>query len=60
MGMAAADQNEILSDRNALLHRRHYARAAVEKRADGLLAISLLAGKIYFGMAQSSENILYQ
>jgi hypothetical protein len=28
MGMAAADENEILSDRNALLHRLHYARAA--------------------------------
>src|ERR1700704_30590 len=28
MGMAAADQDEILCDRCALLHRRHYARAA--------------------------------
>jgi len=27
MGMAAADENEILSDRHALLHRLHYARA---------------------------------
>ena len=27
MGMAAADEDEILSDRYALLHRVHYARA---------------------------------
>src|SRR5207237_10401277 len=28
MGMAAADQDEILCDRYVLLHRGHYARAA--------------------------------
>jgi hypothetical protein len=60
MGVAAADQNEILSDRNAVLHRRHYARAAGEKRAGGLLAISLLAGKIRSGVAKSPESALYQ
>ena len=27
MRMPAADENEVLSDRRALLHRRHYARA---------------------------------
>jgi hypothetical protein len=39
MSVATADENEILSNRNALLHRRHYARAPREKRADGPLAI---------------------
>jgi hypothetical protein len=29
MSMAAADEDEILSDRNRLSHRRHYARALV-------------------------------
>jgi len=35
MGMAAADENEILSDRNPLLHRLHYARAPSGRRAEG-------------------------
>jgi hypothetical protein len=35
MGMAAAGENEILSDRNALLHRLHYARALYGRRAEG-------------------------
>src|SRR5271166_1075335 len=34
MSMAAADENEILSDRNALLHRLHYARAPPGRRAE--------------------------
>src|SRR6516162_7491543 len=41
MGMPAADEDEVLSDRNALLHRTHYARALPERRAEGLLAIPL-------------------
>jgi hypothetical protein len=35
MGMAADDENEVLSDRNALLHRLHYARAPSARRAEG-------------------------
>ena len=35
MGMAAPDENEILSDSNALLHHLHYARAPSARRAEG-------------------------
>src|SRR6516162_10826929 len=48
MGMPAADEDEILSDRNALLHRLHYARAPSGRRAQpdvGSRSSSLVAGK---------------
>ena len=35
MGMAATDENEVLSDRRTLLHRLHYARALPGRRAEG-------------------------
>jgi len=35
MGLAAADEDEILSDRNPLLHRLHHARALYGRRAEG-------------------------
>jgi len=49
MGMAAADENEVLSDRNALLHRTHYARARFGRRAEpqtGRVRCSLVDGII--------------
>jgi hypothetical protein len=58
MGMAAADEKEILSDRDALLHRLHYARAPSGRRAQlnvGSRSNSLVTGK-YCEKADSGRS----
>src|ERR1700730_2207688 len=34
MGMPAADENEVLSDRRTLLHRPHYAQSPARRRGE--------------------------
>jgi hypothetical protein len=46
MRVPTADEHQILRDRNRLLHRRHYARAAPEDEADGGFRLSTDGGGV--------------
>jgi uncharacterized protein YbaP (TraB family) len=56
MGMAAAQQHQILRDRNRLLHRRDYARSGAGRRAGSLLT---RRGNPPIDPAMRSRRLLY-